>query len=1565
MKKSKQTTLDFWKSGQKSVPSSAASNSAARPSAAAAAAVTINLCDEDDDDDLLMAAMDASPVSLQQPSTSYQRDLQAPASIPYSSRNSEDLHGFDVDAGQTWIYPTNYSVRDYQFSIVEQALFKNTMVVLPTGLGKTFVAAVVMYNFYLWYPQGKIVFMAPTKPLVAQQIEACYNVMGIPQSDMAEMTGAMQPKERVKMWRLKRIFFLTPQVMTNDLGRGACPSAQIKCLVVDEAHKALGNHAYCQVVSELSKVSVHFRVLALSATPGSDIKAVQQVLKSLLISHIELRSEESEDIQKYSHERSVEKIVVVEVVVNRLKRHGVLYNRPASSLSKFMFLKAREEFRQNPPPTLNPVNFGSIEGDFALGMSLYHGYELLQHHGLRSLHCFMQSLISGEKGNGRTRAELMRNQDFCQLMQELDAKFDPIKSAGPYLSQMTLNASQKKEFVAGHPKMSKLEEVVLEHFHSLEEQEQQTRIMIFSQYRDSVNEITQMLNQHRPLVKAMSFIGQSSAKKTSRGFTQKEQLKVMRAFREGGYNTLISTCVGEEGLDIGDVDLIICFDAHKSPIRLVQRMGRTGRKRRGRIVMLVTQGKEEQVYNQSLYNKKSIHKAILNGARSLEFYQGNPRMVPSGLTPSCHRMNLQGAGQYQASRRMLKPSAAAAGPGVSRRTGGKRSFGFLTETELNEWSLKFKVDFDVPLLPSSEFVSLGPRTQSANERHHGNTKERYLSLTEWLPWQNQLQKSTSLVGHAKRTRHFVELIEFMDVQNAVGPEEDAYGAEMRLYLNEADVLKNRPSSEHNDIRKFCTVKVKQSKKPKKRKTILDSSSEEEIFALESTKCSTSAEINAELGLCPDPAQCQSSIVHLISADSSDFESDAVASPQRLLPVDTEMPAEPPSSKGIPSEEEITNADACDQGALGDLSQLFPTFSSPEQSPVLISAFEQLVSLANRPKRIEVFKQEAELHNLNLLRQVLPESEQIISAESSMRAEVVDVSDDMLPAHEEHQMTQIKTPEKRSKEQKSEALWSSHEDVPSALFTPKTPVPSWSPVLCSTPHINGPSAGFSDKSLLDVFQTPFSCKRSKPLASRAEETSQISFTQALGMVHERSSRCISPPVVHTGEEHSTEPTKQRPAHGSVTPPPALQSAESNSKNIERTSQIEKSEFSDLGDFDLSLEFGDEIIPPSPEATELQQRQDFSQNASQSVLIGGVSGSLVSTQPAGNECSQVTEVTQGFDLAADLFDDLSPSLLEPKGHVTVDPVAEVSADDESILQCRPRKRAAILESPDAPSTGCNQEFVTPVKPALKSKRLAKKFPTKKISFDNDDDDDFENDNRSSSSFSLPAKRVQKKPKQHKKKKKACDFLEMEADLSGDERSADESEGSDYDQMDASFINDATQSASCLLHDSSEMHAVYMKSIQSPHVAQGKLKLAQHRNLDMDVYSQDPGDEEADDDYLKDSFCVSDEDYVKDAELSSFIADATPQRMKAEDSIMVRAKKTKKLLKGKRRRIVSQAISSSDDDEGQRLLTQTTTAASKRSNEYSIEVRGKISKSRALGIHKYLRSAFDLQMTPSRLK
>lgn len=131
-----------------------------------------------------------------------QEGVSADDNVPTTSIHNtsilEDISGFDIEAGQQWTYPINYPIRDYQFNIVQKCLFKNTLVCLPTGLGKTFIAAVVMYNFYQWYPAGKVVFMAPTKPLVAQQIEACHNIMGIPQAHLTEMTGVLfETREKI------------------------------------------------------------------------------------------------------------------------------------------------------------------------------------------------------------------------------------------------------------------------------------------------------------------------------------------------------------------------------------------------------------------------------------------------------------------------------------------------------------------------------------------------------------------------------------------------------------------------------------------------------------------------------------------------------------------------------------------------------------------------------------------------------------------------------------------------------------------------------------------------------------------------------------------------------------------------------------------------------------------------------------------------------------------------------------------------------------------------------------------------------------------------------------------------------------------------------------------------------------------------------------------------------------------------------------------------------------------------------------------------------------------------
>ncbi|KAJ9595722.1 hypothetical protein L9F63_013085, partial [Diploptera punctata] len=551
----------------------------------------------------------------------------------------EDAEGFDMTSGQKWIYPTNYPVREYQYNIVKSALFKNTLVSLPTGLGKTFIAAVVMYNFYRWFPRGKVIFLAPTKPLVHQQIDSCYKVMGIPQDDTAEMTGNMSPSERARTWEMKRVFFLTPQVLTNDLTRRACPAASIKCIVVDEAHKAMGNHSYCQVMKALFPFNNKFRVLALSATPGSDMGAVMQVMKNLLISHIELRNEESPDIAEFTHKRNLETIVVslgpylsdfqqrylnvVGKYLGYLQRQKVLIGNMLTH-TKFGLLQARDAFPS-----------------FAICVTLLHSLELLSQYGLRSFLKFLDGVLQGERGQAVVQGRLKHDVDLENLLGELKEKLGTENQAEPEpdISMAPSSTQLAAPYVYSHPKLEKLQEVVVDHFKTFKEKNVVTRAMIFCQYRDTVIEVCHILQKFHPLVKPMTFIGQSTSGKSSRGFTQKQQLTVMRKFISGGYNTLIATCVGEEGLDIGEVDLIVCYDAHKSPIRLVQRMGRTGRKREGRIVMLITEGKEHNKYKSSMYQNRTINKKLL-GIKELatHLYGGNPRMIPNGIHPQSHQM---------------------------------------------------------------------------------------------------------------------------------------------------------------------------------------------------------------------------------------------------------------------------------------------------------------------------------------------------------------------------------------------------------------------------------------------------------------------------------------------------------------------------------------------------------------------------------------------------------------------------------------------------------------------------------------------------------------------------------------------------------------------------------------------------------------------------------------------------------------------------------------------------------------------------------------------------------------
>ena len=549
-------------------------------------------------------------------------------------------HKLDREALPTWVYPTNLgTIRDYQFSIVAKGLYHNMLVALPTGLGKTFIAATIMLNWFRWATESQIVFVAPTKPLVSQQVKACFDIAGIPRSATTMLTGGISPGLRAEEWQSKRVFFMTPQTIINDLKTGICDPKKLVLLVVDEAHRATGGYAYVEVVSFLKRFNSSFRVLALTATPGSSVEKVQEVIDGLGISRVEIRTEESIDIRQYVHSRKIETILfensdemimvmelfarALQPVLNKLTGMNAYWARDPMTLTPFGCNQARTRWMSSDAGRKANMGVkGMVNTIFSLLASLSHGIELLKFHGIGPFYhkvlAFRNELHSNDKKGGKYARQINESEPFQTMMSRV---------------QIWIN---NPDFV-GHPKLEYLQSVVMNHFLDAGDgrgasDPSSTRVMVFSHYRDSAEEIARVLKRNDPMIRPHIFVGQASSK-GSDGMDQKKQLDIIKKFQTGIYNTLVATSIGEEGLDIGEVDLIVCYDASSSPIRMLQRMGRTGRKRAGNIVVTLMKGKEEDNFIKAKDNYQKMQQEIASGTKFNFHDEESRRIVPRDIVP--------------------------------------------------------------------------------------------------------------------------------------------------------------------------------------------------------------------------------------------------------------------------------------------------------------------------------------------------------------------------------------------------------------------------------------------------------------------------------------------------------------------------------------------------------------------------------------------------------------------------------------------------------------------------------------------------------------------------------------------------------------------------------------------------------------------------------------------------------------------------------------------------------------------------------------------------------------------
>jgi len=463
--------------------------------------------------------------------------------------------------------------RAYQIAIAATALMYNTLVILPTGLGKTAIALLVIASRLL-NEGGKALVLAPTKPLVEQHASFFKRTMKI--EEIVSLSGEVKPEKRAELWNKAKLVVSTPQVIENDLIAGRISLEDVVHVTFDEAHRAVGDYSYVYIAKKYFEQARKPLVLGLTASPGSDLERIREVIENLRIEAIEIRTESDEDVKPYVHSRKIQWIKVemseelkeirdlinkmIEIRLKKIEKLGI----KASNLSKKELLALQESLQVQASEEEELFEAVSILAEV---LKLYHALELIEVEGVEALKEYLKKLISEGKSRGGSKAA--RN-----------------ILADPYFRELLLKVSSCK---AEHPKLKKLVEVLKKQF----EENPDSRVIVFANFRDTAESIVKKLREEGFSVER--FVGQAK-RGEKKGMSQKEQIEVIEKFRRGEIKVLVATSVGEEGLDIPNTDLVVFYEAVPSEIRAIQRKGRTGRAREGKIVVLITKGTRDEAY---------------------------------------------------------------------------------------------------------------------------------------------------------------------------------------------------------------------------------------------------------------------------------------------------------------------------------------------------------------------------------------------------------------------------------------------------------------------------------------------------------------------------------------------------------------------------------------------------------------------------------------------------------------------------------------------------------------------------------------------------------------------------------------------------------------------------------------------------------------------------------------------------------------------------------------------------------------------------------------------------------
>ncbi len=476
------------------------------------------------------------------------------------------------------IVPDTVEERRYQTAMVQGCLKNNTLVILPTGLGKTVVAVRVAAEYL---SAGKILVLAPTKPLVDQHRGSFSEMLvGV---KVGEMNGNMKPETRSGIIDKCDVVVSTPQSVANDLEAGRYDLERFSLVIYDEAHRGVGNYAYVKVAPFCRKET---RCVGMTASPGSDTSKIEQVCINLRLRRIDIRSDEDPDVSPYIHYTFVNRIEVnipqdiqdITALLRSMLDHfvsemvGLNLVRPGWQVSTSYMLTIGQNLQMRLARGEKTAIVYRGLALHSICIKLLHAIGLAETQGVTPLRVYLEKVEAeaDQKEGGKSSREIVRRPEYVGVRTIVDRT----------------NVE--------HPKVSR----VLSLVSRVIDGGRGSKVIVFAQYRDTCEMLTQKLSSV-PGARVGMLVGQSNG-----GLKQKEQVALLDGFRHGDYNVIVSTSVGEEGLDVSSTDAVVFYEPVSSEIRTIQRRGRTGRKNDGEVYVLVAKNTLDEVLERSSAEKE-------------------------------------------------------------------------------------------------------------------------------------------------------------------------------------------------------------------------------------------------------------------------------------------------------------------------------------------------------------------------------------------------------------------------------------------------------------------------------------------------------------------------------------------------------------------------------------------------------------------------------------------------------------------------------------------------------------------------------------------------------------------------------------------------------------------------------------------------------------------------------------------------------------------------------------------------------------------------------------------------